>query len=815
MNPAATRSEDQVSDVVERLAGEMVGRWRDGDRPLAEEYLDRCPDLWDRPDAALELIAEEVSLRDEYGLPASAENLAGRFPRWQAQVRALLDCHRVLGPQLAPPEFPSPDESLGDFRLVSELGRGAHGRVYLAVQPALSDRPVVLKVGPDTGGEHLSLARLQHTHIVPLYSAHEFPDRRLRALCLPYFGGSTLADLLARPGRPASGRKLLAALRGVESAPARGPAWRFLDRASAPEAACWAGACLADALQYAHDRGLLHLDVKPSNVLIAADGIPMLLDFHLARPPLRAGEPAPSGLGGTPGYMAPELEAAIRAVREGQPVPVDVDARSDVYALGVLLWEWIGTGGGMCQASVGLTDVLARCTAADPADRYPSAAALAGDLRRHLSDLPLRGVGNRSVTERWGKWRRRRPHALPLVMMLSALAAVATGVAIRVERQADQARRALADGEGRSAQGRYAEAIEVLRGGEGLVGGSPFHRTLRARLRESRRTAERGQAAAELHHFCEQVRPLYAAEVLAPGQAREVGARCADLWSRREEFREKLSGQPTPELEQQWRTDLLDVAVLAVYLDVCSASPGEAEAAHRRALATLDEAEAVFGPATVLYLGRARHARALGAARLADEAAGLARSAPCRSAWDHLAAGRALLAAGDAAGASAEVDRSLELDPRSLWANYYKGVCRLRLGDPIEAVAAFNVCVALAPHSAWGFHNRGLAYTEAGHADRAVADFDRALALDPVLATAYLGRAAAHHRTGRYADALADLDRAARGGLPPAAVQYQRAVVLLAAKDRPAAIRSLRDCLRHEPGHQPARDLLARLNAPP
>src|SRR5262249_57978758 len=63
------------------------------------------------------------------------------------------------------------------------------------------------------------------------------------------------------------------------------------------------------------------------------------------------------------------------------------------------------------QVSVGLADLLDRCLAPDPRERYPDAAALAADLRRHLTDLPLQGVRNRSLVERWRKWRRRRPSA--------------------------------------------------------------------------------------------------------------------------------------------------------------------------------------------------------------------------------------------------------------------------------------------------------------------------------------------------------------------------------------------------------------------
>ncbi len=248
----------------------------------------------------------------------------------------LLDCDRLLGAVPAPPALPAAGETLGDFLLLAELGRGARGRCFLAAQPSLSHRQVVLKVTPDDHGEHLSLARLQHTHIMPLYSEHAFPGRRLRVLCMPYLGGTTLARILAELGSMPAGRRtgqsLLDVLDRAQQAspwPQSGasPTGRFLARSSYVRAICWIGACLADALQYAHERGLVLMDVKPSNILMTADGQPMLLDFHLASAPIARDEPPSEGVGGTPGYMSPEQEALIAAMDSGRAVLAEIDAR--------------------------------------------------------------------------------------------------------------------------------------------------------------------------------------------------------------------------------------------------------------------------------------------------------------------------------------------------------------------------------------------------------------------------------------------------------------------------------------------------------
>jgi serine/threonine protein kinase/predicted Zn-dependent protease len=735
--------------LAERLAEEMAERWRAGERPRVEDYLGRYPALADDAGAALELLAEEISLRNESGQGSDADELTARFPHWRQQVLTLLVFHRALSGPLGRPCFPTAGDSLGDFRLLAELGQGAHGRVFLAAQPSLADRPVVLKLGPRIGREHLSLSRIQHTHVVPLHSVHDFPERGLRGLCQPYFGGATLAGLLrllrAIPAGRRTGLDLLRALREAQARnpvamPVEGPACRYLGRASYPDVVCWIGARLADALHYAHERGLLHLDLKPSNVLLAADGQPMLLDFHLARSPLQAGARPLSGLGGTPHYMPPEQAAALVAVSAHRAVPEAVDGRADVYALGALLYGMLGgdvpipadsVGGALRrrnpQVTPGLADLLTRSLATKTASRYATAADLGADLRRHLAGLPLRGVANRSLAERWRKWRRRRPYTLLLLGSLLVGTTAGSLATMRIVRQTRDAASALYEGDEHLQHRRYGEAIAAFRYGTALAEGLPFNHDLLHRLNDGARRAQRARVATDLHALCEQLRPLYGAEVLRRDQARAVEARCRELWQRREQITDPLG----PEADEQLRADLLDLAILWMNVRLRLAEPGETEAAHQEALAILAESEQQFGPSCVVCVERRAHALAIGQDAVAEESARQAAALAPRGAWEHYALGRAYLQAGELARAAEALDRALALETHALWPQLARGVCAFRMGDCEQALATFSVCVALAPDSAACHFNRGRAYEELGRLDRARQDYERALELDP------------------------------------------------------------------------------------
>src|SRR5262245_43700703 len=113
----------------------MVAAWDRGERVTAAEMLDRRPDL--DTEAALRLIYEEVCLRRESGLEVATGEVVWRYPRWAEELRDLLDCDHMIRCSAAIAVFPEVGETLGSFRLLAELGRGAAGRTFLATDAGL------------------------------------------------------------------------------------------------------------------------------------------------------------------------------------------------------------------------------------------------------------------------------------------------------------------------------------------------------------------------------------------------------------------------------------------------------------------------------------------------------------------------------------------------------------------------------------------------------------------------------------------------------------------------------------------------------
>jgi len=844
-----------TDSLASKLAGEMAQRWHEGEQPLAEEYLARHPELCGQPDAIVRLIYEEICLRQEKGQETASMEVVQRFPQWRQQLDDIL-C-RPFPKRLQVPRMPEVGESLGGFRLLGELGHGIRGRVFLASQPVLADRPVVLKITSCDGGEHRALARLQHTHVVPIYSVQDFLDRNLRILCMPYFGGATLSQIAERLRAKSnddsgkgfdqlSGQDILEALDQDPPAvaptlPARGPCRQILGQLSYTRAICWIASCLAEALEYAHERGLVHLDLKPSNVLLAADGQPMLLDFHLAQQPLRPHDPPPTWLGGTPAYMSPEQKGAVLAMRAGRSVTTAVDGRSDIFSLGVLLDEALGgflreskqeARAGeltpqtrMSPLTPGLEDLIRKCLQPIPSDRYRTAAAVAADLRRYLGDLPLQGVSNRSWSERWHKWRRRRPYALSLygLSLAFVVAAGAAGVSAlnQIGHRYHEAQRDLMTGQAQMAKGEWENAIQTFTHGMSLAEVIPFSHDLQQDLGNRRQLARENKAAHDFHLVADRIRIRSVADSLSDRELRDLEASCRTAWNSL-----PLIAQRLPDLEeedrQKIRRDFLDLAVLGANLRVRLASAGEMKQAQESALQVLEEAEATIGPSSVIHAERQSLSHTLGMKSEKAVSPAVSNRLP-QTSWEYCARGRSFLQAGKLQEAAGEFKEAVRLEPGGLWPNYYAGVCAHRLGRPKDALQAFSVCVgAVSAAKGPGERNaksiqaqilfdRGLAYSGTGVDREALDDYNRALELDPTIGRAALNRGLLHFKLQHYQQAIDDLNLALADGMPPAAVHFNLALVYNAQKNHAAALSSVRRALEHEPNHKDAQALLKQL----
>ncbi|WP_072686832.1 serine/threonine-protein kinase [Rhodococcus marinonascens] len=236
-------------------------------------------------------------------------------------------------------------QQVDDFDLLMGLGSGAFGRVFLARQRSMQ-RLVAVKISRDHGNEPQTLARLDHNYIVRVFDQRLLEDRKLRLLYMQYLPGGTLLRVLRRvrvtPERERTGSLLLDVIdeemrEKGEIRPTDSSVRDEIASLTWPETIAWLGRRLAEALGYAGKRGVLHRDIKPANILLTAEGVPKLADFNISFSDTVAGASPLAYFGGSLAYMSPEqLEACHR---EKPGTAADLDTRSDIFALGVMLWE--------------------------------------------------------------------------------------------------------------------------------------------------------------------------------------------------------------------------------------------------------------------------------------------------------------------------------------------------------------------------------------------------------------------------------------------------------------------------------------------
>jgi eukaryotic-like serine/threonine-protein kinase len=407
----AERDEERLLEVLRVYLADVEG----GKQPNRQELIARHPEIADELAACLQGLS---FVKSAVGQLAESTGRASK-------TASELDLSSAL--------------PLGDFRLIRQIGRGGMGTVYEAEQLSLNRR-VALKVLPMAAAldeKHLqrfkneaqAAAQLHHTNIVPVYAVG--CERSVHFYAMQLIDGQSLADVIGelREGGAQTGDG--SSHSGAISSNLT--SMRSSKRSEYFRAGARLGLQAAEALDYAHQLGVVHRDIKPANLMIDRRGNLWITDFGLAQFYLDTGLTQTGDLVGTFRYMSPEQASGRGAV---------LDQRTDVYSLGVTLYELLtlerAIPGENRQellrqidavdppmlrsidkaAPIELQTILTKATAKDPAERYPTARALADDLDRFLKDEPILARPP-TAWDKGVKWtRRHKSLALAAIVML-------------------------------------------------------------------------------------------------------------------------------------------------------------------------------------------------------------------------------------------------------------------------------------------------------------------------------------------------------------------------------------------------------------
>ena len=314
-------------------------------------YSDVLEPLYTAGQIPFDLVLEEIQIRRSCGEAPNLEDFRDRFPHLQGIIAEFLG-RQVPRPSTNSlgklPVFP-PEFTIDDFQIVRTLGQGAFASVYLARQLSIQ-RLVALKVSLHGSDEPIALSQLDHPNVVRLYDQRRISDPDAILLYMQYVPGGTLSDTIKATCSTApeelSGKSLLqtvdaALLTAGQQLPENSVEREQLARLDWPRVVAWLGIQLSEGLAAAHERGIMHRDVKPANILLTAEGVPKLADFNVSFSGLAGSAGAAVHFGGSLAYMSPEqLQVADpRAADRAE----DLDGRSDLYSLAIVLWEvWNG-----------------------------------------------------------------------------------------------------------------------------------------------------------------------------------------------------------------------------------------------------------------------------------------------------------------------------------------------------------------------------------------------------------------------------------------------------------------------------------------
>jgi serine/threonine-protein kinase len=374
--PAAPVIGELTEKHLRQACADLDVRLRAGEVCRTEQVLATQPLLASQEDWAVELIYTEFVVREELGQRPTPEEFYARFPHWRDRLQRQFQVHELMRDQLHAETRPAAVHEplsgrLGQYDLMELVTRGGCGVIYQAWQSGL-ERVVALKVLRQELSrvprarqrfchEAQVMAGLRHPHIMPIHEIGE--HRGVIFFSMDFAAGGSLAERTS-PWEPREAARLLAVV--------------------------------ARTMHFAHLQGVVHCDLKPSNILLDERGAPLLSDFGLARLPTSDADlDGPGQIIGTPAYMAPEQIDGEIADRIGPA--------TDVWALGVILHEMltgtrpfrantladlrqiIGSADRAHLAAVPapLAQVCSRCLAKGRGDRYPSAEQLASDLQAY------------------------------------------------------------------------------------------------------------------------------------------------------------------------------------------------------------------------------------------------------------------------------------------------------------------------------------------------------------------------------------------------------------------------------------------------